>query len=32
MMLVEPGQLAHPTCPPWPLAKVPSRDELAATS
>jgi len=31
MTLVEPGQLAHPTCESWPPARVPSRSELAAT-
>jgi len=31
MTLIEPGQLAHPACEPWPPARMPSRAELAAT-
>ena len=29
MTLIEPGQLAHPTCQPWPPSRTPSRAELA---
>jgi len=28
MTLIEPGQLAHPTCEPWPPMRMPSRAEL----
>ena len=28
MTLIEPGQLAHPTCEPWPPKRMPSRAEL----
>jgi len=28
MTLIEPGQLAHPTCEPWPPSRMPSHAEL----